>query len=349
VIAAILAISIYGSLRAAAAMARPLGSIESAIEGISKGRLHAPPEFAGVGEAASMSRALGLTVSKLVEVTTGLQSRSRTLDTHSSELKASAGQMLTLSTELHDSSKVVNGHSDQVRDWATEISQSLKKVATDADKLVDSTLASSNTLSEVSEQFRRFNGKLNESVAATREFVGNATQIRDMASEISSISQKTNLLALNAAIEAARAGDQGRGFAVVADEVRKLAERTGKATSGITAIVATMSSGAEKSLQHLNESAQQAQLHMAHVANLAEASMQNSGLSEVIRAAMTQAVELAFAQEGATRTISEILAGLAKSLDQVHHSARDLSQVSSDLQDESGQLKQSALYFTYAA
>jgi hypothetical protein len=74
---------------------------------------------------------------------------------------------------------------------------------------------------------------------------------------IKEVADQTNLLALNAAIEAARAGESGRGFAVVADEVRKLAERTGKATSEINAMVMQIQEETRNSLGSMEAAVQQ--------------------------------------------------------------------------------------------
>ncbi|QEL56021.1 methyl-accepting chemotaxis protein [Chromobacterium paludis] len=77
--------------------------------------------------------------------------------------------------------------------------------------------------------------------------------IRSIITAIGEIADQTNLLALNAAIEAARAGETGRGFAVVADEVRKLAERTGKETLDIAALIEDMRGETQTASRHMLE------------------------------------------------------------------------------------------------
>ncbi len=72
------------------------------------------------------------------------------------------------------------------------------------------------------------------------------SQIENMASSITSLSDKTNLLALNASIEAARAGEFGRGFAVVAEEVKGLANKSGEDAQQINALMGDLSSTSTK-------------------------------------------------------------------------------------------------------
>ena len=93
---------------------------------------------------------------------------------------------------------------------------------------------------------QEFRGSLLEQIGGIAGFT---QSLREMADQVASIAEQTNLLALNAAIEAARAGEAGRGFAVVADEVRKLSTLSGNTGKSIRATVDTVSKAIEKADQ----------------------------------------------------------------------------------------------------
>lgn len=87
-------------------------------------------------------------------------------------------------------------------------------------------------------------------------------KVRELTSNIISITDQTNLLSLNASIEAARAGEAGKGFAVVADEIGKLATNSAaaageiqKVTDEVIQTVDELAAEAEKMIAFMNETA----------------------------------------------------------------------------------------------
>lgn len=89
----------------------------------------------------------------------------------------------------------------------------------------------------LAEEIRNGEQGVTQLLEANRSMVEANTKIREMATMIMDISDRSNLLAMNASIEAAHAGVAGKGFAVVASEVRKLSVNTAGAARDIDKFV----------------------------------------------------------------------------------------------------------------
>ena len=254
----------------------------------------------------------------------------------------SGAAVLTLASGANQQTEEITDALDSIEQMAL----SIRQVATNA---VQAEIAVQQATATV-EQGDAAMDKTVEGIFAIRETVGEAAKkvkrlgessqkISKVVNLISSFAEQTNLLALNASIEAAHAGEEGRGFAVVADEVRSLARQSAQATAEIEALVAeiqsetnqvsaAMESGTaqvvtgtqlvETARQNLTQIAQVSEQIRSLVAEIAQATGQQTAASEQVSTVMKDVVGIANQTSESVDEVSTSLAalvGLAQSLD----------------------------------
>ena len=175
-------------------------------------------------------------------------------------LRGAAGD---LATSSHQISRSAGAQSDSASSMAASVEEMtvgvdhIARNAQDAESYSRESdrVASDGAVSirKLADEIERIAATVNQSAAAVESLGQKSEQITAIVGTIKDIADQTNLLALNAAIEAARAGESGRGFAVVADEVRKLAERTGKSTQEIGAMIEAIQSGTNQAVLSMKQ------------------------------------------------------------------------------------------------
>lgn len=141
---------------------------------------------------------------------------------------------------------------------AEEVSSNAGEASTATDKADHESQSGQKVVAENIEAITELAVGIESARDVIQTLADEVQKIASASQDIRSIADQTNLLALNAAIEAARAGEQGRGFAVVADEVRTLAGRTGQSTNEIEEIINSLLTGAQKAVQVMDNSKEQA-------------------------------------------------------------------------------------------
>lgn len=176
-------------------------------------------------------------------------------------------ELSTAAAALADSASRVAEGSEQQSQAASSMAAAIEEMTVGIEEIsrnavsADETAAESGQLSQQGgetvtrtvAEMEQISTAVRQSANVITELGHNSKRISNIVESIKEIADQTNLLALNASIEAARAGDEGRGFSVVADEVRKLAERTGKATAEIGAMVSSIQAGTTRAVAAMQD------------------------------------------------------------------------------------------------
>jgi len=277
-----------------------------------------------IGNVQRGAEAINAAAAHLSRAAQRINDNSRMQSEVSASTAAAVEQMTVSITQVADNSKEASGIASESSKLSAEGEAIVQKASREIGQIAESVNATEKTIKALSAR----SGEINGIVRVIKE-----------------IADQTNLLALNAAIEAARAGEQGRGFAVVADEVRKLAERTGKATNEITAMIDAIQTETVGAARLMGQSSSQVASGVQH-ADRAAASLAriNAGAGRTLQ----RVSEIATAvreQSTASNEIAKNVERIAQMTEETGRAVTDTSAAAKHLEALARELKVEAARF----
>ena len=229
-------------------MMRPMKPIENGILALQQFDIKENDEiekhYTRKDELGSISRATGTLIRSLRDIVQTLRECCGTLHGKVDDLQNSAVELVDDMTDQTATTEQLSASLESTNDAIAHVYEEIGNINAIVESIMQE-IRDSDDMSrkvkvnamEMQSSAREAYEKGKDELKTTRTSVKNAisslnglSKINQLAMEILSIANKTNLLSLNASIEAARAGEAGKGFAVVAGEIGALAD-----TSKLTA------------------------------------------------------------------------------------------------------------------
>lgn len=192
--------------------------------------------------------------------------------------------------------KIVKTGNDRVLESSNRLSETGTELGQTAQTLTENGTAVAGDIANLSEIASSNEILRSEGITAARNLNTAVTELKTsvenimaLMTDISVISEQTNMLALNATIEAARSAEAGRGFAVVANQAKDLASQTAQTTGEVLSQVAQLQTQAIDGVQRIEslltqlEALSASQQAVTQDVNRQEAALSkaNTGIDEV--------------------------------------------------------------------
>lgn len=248
---------------------------------------------------------------KLSNAETGITDVSSVMEEMSAAMEESSASLDQINESIQQIFELIEGIYEQAESGSISSNEIMKNASEVYSRAVEE---KQDAVVQVADMAASVQQKIEKSK--------NVEAIRELTTNIISITEETNLLALNASIEAARAGEAGRGFAVVADEIGKLAANSAasateiqKVTDDVIRTVDELAAEAEDMLTFMNKTAiggyekllETSESYQSNVGDMDEMMQRFAVESEQLKMSMD---EIKIALEGVKTAVSESASGV---------------------------------------